>query len=96
MFVPSVEIRRAQSDLKKGTRDEMGKLITSKTYSTEDGIWLLFLASMEKGVLLMVDEDVLNMGTGIDGFMMTTDGSGDRGANPCNSTASSSAMSGMI
>ena len=51
---------------------------------------------MKRGVLLMVDEDVLNMGTGIDGFKMTTDGTGDRGANPSNSTASSSAMSGMI
>ena len=44
----------------------------------------------------MVDEDVLNMGTGIDGFMMTTDGTGDRGASAGSSTASSSAMSGTI
>ena len=74
----------------------MGDLITSKkTYSTEDGIWLLFLVSMEKGVLLMVDEDVPNMETGIDGFTLSTDGTGDRGANPSNSMASSSAMSGM-
>ena len=51
---------------------------------------------MKRGVLLMFDKDVLNMGTGIDGFKMTTDGTGDRGANAGNSTASSSAMSGMI
>ena len=65
-------------------------------HSAEVGTWLLLLPSMKRGVLLMFDKDVLNMGTGIDGFKMTTDGTGDRGANAGNSTASSSAMSGMI
>ena len=74
----------------------MRKLITSKTHSAEDGIWLLLLPSMKRGVLLMDDKDVLNMGTGIDGFKITTEGTGDRGANAGNSIASSSAMSGMI
>ena len=79
--------------LDEGTKKvKMRKLITSN-YSTEVGIWLLLLPSMKRGVLLMFDKDVLNMGTGIG--EMTTDGTGDRGGNAGSSTASSSAMSGM-
>ena len=81
--------------LDEGTKKvKMRKLITSN-YSTEDGIWLLLLPSMKRGVLLMLDKDVLNMGTGIGEFETTTDGTGDRGGNAGSSTASSSSMSGM-
>ena len=81
--------------LDEGTKKvKMRKLITSN-YSTEDGIWLLLLPSMKRGVLLMLDKDVLNMGTGIGEFETTTDGTGDRGGNAGSTTASSSSMSGM-
>ena len=81
--------------LDEGTKKvKMRKLVTSN-YSTEVGIWLLLLPSMKRGVLLMLDKDALNMGTGIGEFETTTDGTGDRGGNAGSSTASSSSMSGM-
>ena len=64
-------------------------------YSAEDGTWLLLLPSMERGVLLMLDKEDLNMGTGIGEFERITDGTGDKGGNTGSSTASSSSMSGM-
>ena len=60
-------------------------------HSAEVGTWLLLLPSMKRGVLLMLDKEALNMGTGIGKFERTTGGTGDTGS----STASSSSMSGM-
>ena len=64
-------------------------------HSTEVGTWLLLLPSMKRGVLLMLDKEALNMGTGIGKFERITDGTGDKGGNAGSSTASSSSMSGM-